>query len=232
MRGNKVGLADLKRLRQDIEAKQRRDAADAARRAERAAAEARAAQLAAGVIDADDAQAFERAVSHVQPLARDARILHTPAPHKAADADDMKARRAAASGTLPGQVDAGLSDGDLTHLLCEGGTAFVRVEAAPDTPRKLRRGQWRIGAELDLHGMRVDQARTALASFIRDCMAHDIRCARIVHGKGYGSRDTEPVLKDKVRAWLIQTPDVQAFTETPEKEGGAGALLILLNARN
>ena len=110
----------------------------------------------------------------------------------------------------------------------EGGTAFVRGDAAPDTARNLRRGQWRAGAELDLHGLRVEQARHALLSFLDECLEHGIRCVRVVHGKGYGSQGLEPVLKDKARTWLVQKAEVMAFSEAPEREGGAGALLVLL----
>ncbi|WP_195828955.1 Smr/MutS family protein, partial [Bordetella pertussis] len=59
-------------------------------------------------------------------------------------------------------------------------------------------------------------------------LEHGIRCVRIVHGKGYGSQGLEPVLKDKARTWLVQKADVLAFSEAPERGGGAGALLVLL----
>jgi len=138
-------------------------------------------------------------------------------------------RRAAAVGENPARADAGVSDGgDVVHLLSEGGTAFVRADAAPDTARNLRRGQWPAGAELDLHGLRVEQARHAVLSFLDECLEHGIRCVRIVHGKGYGSQGLEPVLKDKVRTWLVQKPDVMAVSQAPERDGGAGALLVLL----
>ncbi|CPN13331.1 Smr domain [Bordetella pertussis] len=61
-----------------------------------------------------------------------------------------------------------------------------------------------------------------------ECLEHGIRCVRIVHGKGYGSQGLEPVLKDKARTWLVQKADVLAFSEAPERGGGAGALLVLL----
>ncbi|CFM04948.1 Probable DNA endonuclease SmrA [Bordetella pertussis] len=113
-------------------------------------------------------------------------------------------------------------------MLTDGGTAYVRAGVAPDTARNLKRGQWRGGAELDLHGLRVEQARHAVLSFLDECLEHGIRCVRIVHGKGYGSQGLEPVLKDKARTWLVQKADVLAFSEAPERGGGAGALLVLL----
>ncbi|CFO00923.1 Probable DNA endonuclease SmrA [Bordetella pertussis] len=65
-------------------------------------------------------------------------------------------------------------------------------------------------------------------AYVRAGVAHGIRCVRIVHGKGYGSQGLEPVLKDKARTWLVQKADVLAFSEAPERGGGAGALLVLL----
>jgi DNA-nicking Smr family endonuclease len=74
----------------------------------------------------------------------------------------------------------------------------------------------------------VEQARHALITFLGECAEQGIRCVRVVHGKGHGSRDMTPVLKDKVRSWLIQTDAVLAFADTLEKDGGAGAVVVLL----
>ncbi|MGE8686683.1 MAG: Smr/MutS family protein [Achromobacter sp.] len=214
MRGSKVGLADLKRLKKDLQ-EERERAALASRVA--AVRKAEAAPV-------DAMAAFKRSMQSVTPLKQSARVEHKPAPQPS-----PALRRANALGETPSRADAGVSDGgEITHLLSEGGTAFVRSDAAPDTARNLRRGQWRAGAELDLHGLRVEQARHALLSFLDECLEHGIRCVRIVHGKGYGSQGLEPVLKDKARTWLVQKNDVLAFSEAPEREGGAGALLVLL----
>ncbi|HYG46107.1 MAG TPA: Smr/MutS family protein [Bordetella sp.] len=212
MRSKKGGLADLKRLHQTARQAQ-------AKAARQAAAPAR---------PADDPDAFRRATQAVTPLKHPGR--RTPAPPADAQASPAVAmRRAAAVGESATRADAGVSDGgEVAHLLSEGGTAYVRADAAPDTARNLRRGLWPAGAELDLHGLRVEQARHAVLSFLEECLDHGIRCVRIVHGKGYGSQGLEPVLKDKVRTWLVQKSDVLAFSQAPEREGGAGALLVLL----
>ncbi|MVW77502.1 Smr/MutS family protein [Bordetella sp. 02P26C-1] len=224
MRNNKGGLADLKRLQQTLQ----RSRAEAERAAREAAA--RAADV--------DPDAFRKATQSVTPLKPTGRREVRPDTAKTLSAgtvvrkpidESVAMRRAAAMGETLSRADAGLSDGaDVAHLLSEGGTAFVRADAAPDTARNLRRGQWPAGAELDLHGLRVEQARHAVVSFLDECLEHGIRCVRIVHGKGYGSQGLEPVLKDKVRTWLVQKADVMAFSEASEREGGAGALLVLL----
>ncbi|GAB1577971.1 Smr/MutS family protein [Bordetella petrii] len=214
MRGNKAGLADLKRLQQG------------ARQARAQAGPATPARPADE--PAFDPAAFRRAMQAVTPIKQSGRRA-PPAPRPAPASAAVAMRRAAAVGESAARADAGVSDGgEVAHLLSEGGTAFVRADAAPDTARNLRRGQWPAGAELDLHGLRVEQARHAVLSFLDECLEHGIRCVRIVHGKGYGSQGLEPVLKDKVRTWLVQKQDVMAFSQAPEREGGAGALLVLL----
>ncbi|CAM3715926.1 Putative DNA endonuclease SmrA [Bordetella sputigena] len=174
---------------------------------------------------ADDLRAFQKAMGTVTPLRAEARVIHT---HRPDPTDIPVQRRAAALGETARRADAGVSDGGVAHLLSENGTAYVRADAAPDTARKLRRGEWQAGAELDLHGLRVEQARHAVLSFIDECLEHGIRCVRVVHGKGYGSEGLSPVLKDKARTWLAQRPEVIAFSEAPPREGGSGALLVLL----
>ncbi len=93
---------------------------------------------------------------------------------------------------------------------------------------RLRRGTWRICAQLDLHGLRRDEARETLVGFLDDCRRHNHRCVRIIHGKGLGSVNREPVLKGKVRKWLVQRSDVLAFCQARPNDGGSGALLVLL----
>ncbi|HVL74381.1 MAG TPA: Smr/MutS family protein, partial [Noviherbaspirillum sp.] len=94
----------------------------------------------------------------------------------------------------------------------------------------LRRGHWVIQGQLDLHGMRRDEAREALGEFLRNAVKRGIRCVRIVHGKGLGSVNKEPVLKNKVRSWLVQKDEVMAFCQARGDEGGAGAVVVLLRA--
>ena len=107
---------------------------------------------------------------------------------------------------------------------------FVRPGVPIAAVRKLRRGGWVIRAELDLHGHTGDEARTALATFLNRCMRDDRRCVRIIHGKGLGSKNRLPVLKNKVRHWLMQRDDVLAFCQARAVDGGAGAVVVLLKS--
>jgi DNA-nicking Smr family endonuclease len=94
--------------------------------------------------------------------------------------------------------------------------------------RKLRRGEWSVQAQLDLHGLRSDEARLALVGFLSEALSNNLRCLRVIHGKGLGSINKEPVLKGKVLKWLIQRDEVMAFCQARPNDGGSGALLILL----
>jgi DNA-nicking Smr family endonuclease len=93
---------------------------------------------------------------------------------------------------------------------------------------RLRRGQWSIQAQIDLHGLRRDEAREQLAAFVRHALQRGQRCVRVIHGKGHGSPGREPVLKAKAQRWLAQCAEVIAFTQATGPQGGAGALVVLL----
>ena len=127
---------------------------------------------------------------------------------------------------------ASLSDGvDAESLLdTDEALSYLRDGVAPNTLKKLRRGDWVVQAHLDLHGMTRDAARDAVAAFLRDAMKQGLRCVRIVHGKGLGSKNREPVLKVKLRRWLSQSDTVLAYVQARGADGGAGAVLVLLNA--
>nr|WP_315429558.1 Smr/MutS family protein [uncultured Albidiferax sp.] len=123
-----------------------------------------------------------------------------------------------------------ISDGfDASSLLETDDTlSYRRPGIGIDVLQRLRKGEWTIQRQLDLHGLRSDAARDALSGFIRDAHKHGIRCVRVVHGKGLSSPGKAPVLKGKVRNWLVQKNEVLAFVQARPMEGGAGALVVLL----
>lgn len=94
--------------------------------------------------------------------------------------------------------------------------------------RKLRRGQYAIEAELDLHGRTVPEARELVHRFLRDSQARGKRCVRIIHGKGKSAEGKLPVLKGKVNGWLRQKDEVLAFCSARPQHGGTGAVYVLL----
>jgi DNA-nicking Smr family endonuclease len=97
--------------------------------------------------------------------------------------------------------------------------------------RKLRRGQFQVGAALDLHGMTVVAAREALTVFLHRARRDSLNCVRIIHGKGNGSRHRGPVLKQKINHWLRQRDEVLAFCSARPMDGGTGAIYVLLRRK-
>ena len=172
----------------------------------------------------DGAMLFRRAVADAVPLPPSDRAeLVRPRPKPVArqrDADEQQVLVDALAD--PWDWEAAISTGEELY--------FARPGVPTAALRKLRRGGWVIQGELDLHGHTGDEARVALAAFLNRCMLEDRRCVRIIHGKGHGSKNRLPVLKNKVRHWLIQREDVLAFCQARTVDGGAGAVIVLLKS--
>ena len=109
---------------------------------------------------------------------------------------------------------------------------FSRPGLARGTDKRLRRGQLSVQAHLDLHGMTAPVARAAVTEFIREAQHRSLRCVRIVHGKGLGSKQGKPVLKRKLANWLRQRDDVLAYCSARPVDGGTGAVYVLLRRGN
>lgn len=113
----------------------------------------------------------------------------------------------------------------------DGDGAYHRPGMQHNLLRKLRRGQFALADELDLHGLTLAQARQRLADFLARACGQRLRCVRVIHGKGFSSPGMRPVLKPQVRHWLRQDDRVLAYTTAPAHDGGGGALYVLLRAR-
>ena len=94
--------------------------------------------------------------------------------------------------------------------------------------RKLRRGQFAVAAELDLHGYTVQHARDSLSDFLRECITRNRRCVRIIHGKGLRSGPGRPTIKSRIGNWLQQRQEVLAYCSARQVDGGTGAVYVLL----
>lgn len=170
-----------------------------------------------------DAALFKRSVGQVNTLPDTGRVdpqqRPRPQPVPARREEDEKA-----------VLQESLSDEfDVESLLeTDESLSWRRPELGVDVVRKLRRGVWALQGELDLHGMRTDEAREQTVQFLREAQVKGWRCVRIVHGKGLGSPGRQPVLRDKVRRWLVQSDRVLAFVQARADEGGVGALVVLL----
>jgi len=125
---------------------------------------------------------------------------------------------------------ASLSDeiGIEQYLETDEALSYRRHGIGPDVVRRLRRGEWTVKGQIDLHGLRADEAREALTAFLNRALRDEWRCVRVIHGKGLGSVGREPVLKAKVPRWLVQRQEVLAFCQARPNDGGSGALIVLL----
>ncbi|MGZ8258149.1 MAG: Smr/MutS family protein [Methylotenera sp.] len=171
----------------------------------------------------DEIDLFLDAVKDVRPLQND-RVVHPPKKPKPIPKkfihDDQQA------------LADSLSDHFIPAHELETGEEllYLRDGHSPDILSKLRRGHWVVQAAIDLHGLFSDEARLYVSTFISDCKKRGIRCVRIVHGKGLSSRNSEPVLKHRVRSWLMQKDEVIAYVEARRQDGGSGAVIVLLKA--
>jgi DNA-nicking Smr family endonuclease len=169
----------------------------------------------------DDRELFRRALADAKPLRtkrRAAEVIRKPAPQaRFSRADEAAALRE----SLEADIDATESHGGES-------LRFHRPSVGRRTMRKLARGNFSVQDEIELQGMTVAEAKPRLAEFIERCAREGRLCVRIVHGKGRGSGQRGPVLKQKVNRWLRQWDTVLAFVSTRQVHGGTGALYVLL----
>ena len=171
----------------------------------------------------DDRELFQKEMRDVVPSRPHNRVVHErPAPEPV-PAQRLEDERAVLT-------ELSRLAFDLDDIEFDDDGLFLRPGLPRDILRKLRRTHWVIQDDLDLHGMTGDEAVEATALFLADCKRRGLRCVRIVHGKGLGSRGREPVLKRRVRRSLMRRAEVLAYVEPRPIHGGSGAVVVLLAA--
>ena len=203
-------LSDLKVVKKAI-------AEQAKQRTLQASTQVKAARQAAS-----DKDLFIRAAGAVNPMPDKRKVLHKTEQKLPLAMQYQKDEKAVLKEAISDEFDVS------TLLEVDEHLSFRRPGIGTDVTRKLRRGDWSIQRQLDLHGLRRDDAREALSIFIREAHKQGIRCVRVVHGKGLGSPGKAPVLKNRVNSWLVQKNEVLAFVQAKPADGGAGALVVLL----
>ena len=171
-----------------------------------------------------DREVFRSAVSDVNPITKNQKFLHEPkkikpiATQKITDDQKIMSKLI----TLPPDTELSMESGEEL--------SFRRNGINLQTTKKLRRGHWKIEGHLDLHGYNRFEAKELLVGFLSNCLKTGCRCIRIVHGKGLGSKNKEPILKRKIAGWLTQIDCVLAYCQAPPSDGGSGATLVLLKS--
>ena len=169
----------------------------------------------------DEGELFRRAMHDVQPLKRPLRV----APVRRSAKPRAKFARAERAAVLQESLGSGTDLYDVQP----GDELSYRRAGVPETVlRRLRRGLYRIESEIDLHGLTVSQAALQLNAFLRAARARELRCLRVIHGKGLRSGNRGPVLKNSVNGLLRRCDAVLAFASARPVAGGTGATLVLL----
>ena len=171
----------------------------------------------------DDATLFRLAMQGVRlhrPAERARDRVAAPLPHaRQRQADDLAVLQELLRDTEPDDIES-------------GDTLLYRAPGVQDgVLRRLRRGHYRIDSELDLHGLNRERAKLAVSQFLARCHERDLRCVRIIHGKGNGSPNSGPVIKALIGSWLRKRRDVIAYCSARAVDGGTGAVYVLLHAR-
>lgn len=173
--------------------------------------------------DSDD-DLFREAVGDVKPINSPARVTLEKRFPGASPGVDERRKAAVAQAINAGE---GLA-GDYAHPVQPHDILeFKRPGIQHGVYKNLRLGKYAVDAQLDLHRMSVEQARQALSQFIADCLAHNVRCALINHGKGE-NRHPPALLKSCVAHWLPQLDAVMTFHSAQKQHGGSGATYVLL----
>ena len=206
-------FATLQSLRDRLKREQEEHAIAKARRREQEALALREANL------------FKHSIGTVAPLRASDKAVHLPQQPEPIARHHIADEQAALAQSLSDEFSIE------TLLETDEGLSYARTGIGQETVRKLRRGHWVTQGQLDLHGLRTDEAREALAEFLRNANRRGLRCVRVIHGKGLGSVNREPVLKKKVRNWLVQKEEVLAFCQARAADGGAGAVMVLLKTQ-
>jgi DNA-nicking Smr family endonuclease len=176
-------------------------------------------------MDEDDPELFRRAMRGVRRIGTDNRHASEPRKPRPSARFARAEQRAVLHESLQpaSPLDPVEESGDA--LL------FRRPGVGEQVLRRLRRGQYRVDAQIDLHGLTAQHAQLALRDFLAECLQHRARVVRIIHGKGLRSGARGPVLKLLVSSYLQRVANVLAFASAREVDGGSGAILVLLAVR-
>lgn len=171
--------------------------------------------------ETEAARLFREAVRGVKPLG-----AREPPPRPPGPRPRARFTRADRAAVLRESLEAAAAD---PAALSGEELAFHRPQVQATVLRKLRRGEYRVEREIDLHGLTVLEAKHDLRLFLINALEQHVQCVRVVHGKGLRSGPRGPVLKATVNTVLRHTGAVLAFVSARQADGGSGAVYVLLS---
>jgi len=184
-----------------------------------------ASKLTAKNQNISDSELLSHALAQVIPIKGHARVVHQP-PKPSSNpirraVSDLWAIDSQADTWGPALSDTGQDDSLDT---------FRRSGVSTQALRQVRRAGQAVRECLDLHGLTRDQARVAVSHFVKSAARNGVSRVRIIHGQGYGSANGAAVLKQQTRHWLTQMPEVLGFVTPAAREGGKGAVVVLVKS--
>lgn len=169
-------------------------------------------------LSAEDSALFRQTVGKVKKIANNTLLLTKsekpkpyPKPAVFSDTNNFK-----------GSID------EIESLSYEDSLNFIAPGLQKKVLKRLRNGYFGLNDTIDLHGLSSQNAQHKLLQFLEMSVGQGFRCVRIIHGKGYHSSGNLPILKNNINIWLRQHRMVQAFCSTLPKDGGTGAVFVLL----
>lgn len=170
--------------------------------------------------DKEEIDLFREAMRDVKPLRHQRHVPRSRLPSPRAHFTRADQRAVLEESLLSDVDDPALAGGEEM--------SFRRPGVQESVLRKLRRGHYRVQAEIDLHGLIVVEAKAVLREFLAEALQRGVQCVRIIHGKGLRSGHRGPVLKHAVSAVLRRNASVVAFVSARQVDGGTGAVYALL----
>ena len=173
-------------------------------------------------ISDEDKKRFRDAVGNVKPIKNDNIISEKPKPSAYRKKDKTNYLN----------PDYEINESVATEKLV-GGEEEIKFCSAGENDKKfkrLRQGKYKFEGKLDLHGMLVEEAKQQLAIFLKECKIRSLACVLIIHGKGYGSKNNAPVIKNKLNQWLRNHSMVWGFCSARPSDGGTGAIYVYLKS--
>jgi len=174
-------------------------------------------------LSAEESALFRQSIGNVKPVKNDTFLLNPnekPKPYPK-QKDELN--------HLPFQQSTDL---EVDALYQEDSISFLAPGLQKNVLKKMRKGYYGLDGSIDLHGLTSREAKYQLSRFLHFSIEDGCRCVHIIHGKGYRSSNDQPVLKNDINIWLRQHNEVQAFCSTPQKDGGTGAVFVLLKLSN
>ncbi len=165
---------------------------------------------------------FEQMLDGVKVISTDRVVHNTPKPRPIPQQSNLDKKKVMHELLVSPTEHEEMQPGD--------SLAYMQPGIQKQVFRKLKKGQYSIEAELDLHGLTRDESQQQLSEFITYAQEQGIRCVRIIHGKGYGSSNKGPVIKPLVNQWLQRRTEILAFCSARPADGGTGAVYVLIKS--